>query len=347
MPGGIGQERSQSWADALYTRSRLRKGFAGTYPPPDHGYAYDLIVTNAKVLVAVLTIVLAGCSSGSPAESTAPSSSAGASASASASATESASANESVAPSSGPPGPVETIARSTTDGILPPGSIGIAMVDNLRVRDAPSLSGKILISLDKWSRVDVSSNPTSLGPVTADGYDWYPVLYQSYTGETFGWAAAGAPATPFLATLKPRCGGPGTLILTEHEQLACHGSGSVTIEGTYGCGGCGGFAAGTFEPSWLANPIDGSYTLRAKPGQGIGQIDMHKAPDAGIELPAEGAILRVTGHFDDDAASTCFIAPLVGEVPSPADERATLLYCRERFVIDSFEQIGTDPAFPN
>jgi hypothetical protein len=221
------------------------------------------------------------------------------------------------------------------------------MVDNLRIRDTPSLSGKILIALDKWSRVDVGSNPTSLGPVTADGYDWYPVLYQASTGETSGWAAAGDPKTPFLATLKPRCGGPGTLILTEYEQLACHGSGSVTIEGTYGCGGCGGFAAGTFEPAWLANPVDGSYTLRAKPGQGIGQIDMHKAPDAGIELPAEGAILRVTGHFADDAASTCFIAPLQGEVPVPADERATLLYCRERFVIDSFEQIGTDPDFPN
>ncbi len=221
------------------------------------------------------------------------------------------------------------------------------MVDNLRIRGTPSLSGTILIALDKWSRLDVSSNPTSLGPVAADGYDWYPVLYQSSTGETSGWAAAGDPATPFLATLKPRCDDPSGPILTEHEQLACHGTGSVTIEGTYGCGGCGGFAAGTFDPGWLANPIDGVYTLRATPGQGIGQIDMHKPPDAGIELPAEGAILRVTGHFDDPAASTCFIAPLEGEVPVPADERATLLYCRERFVIDSFEQIGTDPDFPN
>jgi hypothetical protein len=222
------------------------------------------------------------------------------------------------------------------------------MVDNLRIRSTPSLSGTIVIALDKWSRLDVSSNPTSLGPVTADGYDWYPVLYQAYTGETSGWAAAGDPATPFLATLKPRCDEPPDVILTEYEQLACLGTGSVTIEGTYGCGECGGFAAGTFEPGWLANPVDGSYTLRPKPGTiGIGQLDMHKAPDAGIELPAEGAILRVTGHFDDDAASTCFIAPLEGEVPTPADERAALMYCRERFVIDSFVQIGTDPNFPN
>jgi len=221
------------------------------------------------------------------------------------------------------------------------------MVDNLRIRDAPSLSGKILIGLDKWSRVEVSGNPTSLGPVAADGYDWYTVLYQASTGETFGWAAAGDPATPFLATLKPRCDRGPDVILTAYEQLACFGSGAVTLEGTYGCGECGGFAAGTFEPGWLANPIDGSYILRAKPGQGIGQIDMHKPPDAGIELPVEGAILRVIGHFDDDAASTCFIAPLMGDVPTPADERATLLYCRERFVIDSFEQIGTDPDFPS
>ena len=221
------------------------------------------------------------------------------------------------------------------------------MVDNLRIRDAPSLSGKILIGLDKWSRVEVSGNPTSLGPVAADGYDWYTVLYRASTGETFGWAAAGDPATPFLATLKPRCDRGPDVILTAYEQLACFGSGAVTLEGTYGCGECGGVAAGTFEPGWLANPIDGSYILRAKPGQGIGQIDMHKPPDAGIELPVEGAILRVIGHFDDDAASTCFIAPLMGDVPTPADERATLLYCRERFVIDSFEQIGTDPDFPS
>jgi hypothetical protein len=308
--------------------------------------AYDLGVTNAKLLTAAVAFVLAGCSSGSPAESLAPSSSASASALAVASASGAPSAEASVAPSSGPPGAVETISRSTTDGILPPDSIGIAMVDNLRIRGTPSLSGKIVIALAKWSRVEVSGNPTSLGPVTADGYDWYTVLYQSAVGETSGWAAAGDPATPFLATMKPRCDQEAKVIFTAYEQLACHGSGSVTIEGTYGCGGCGGFAAGTFEPGWLANPIDGSYTLSAKPGQGIGQIDMHKPPDAGIELPAEGSILRVAGHFDDAAASTCFIAPLVGEVPMPADERATLLYCRERFVIDSFEQIGTDPGFP-
>jgi len=220
------------------------------------------------------------------------------------------------------------------------------MVDHLRIRDTPSLAGKVLATLDQWSRLQISSNPTSLGPVTADGYDWYLVLYEAITGETFGWAAAGDPATPFLATLKPRCDKRAGVILTEYEQLACLGSGPVTIEGTYGCGGCGGFAAGTFQPPWLADPINGVYTLRAKPGQGIGQIDMHKQPDAGIELPAEGAILRVMGHFDDAAASTCFIAPLEGEVSVPADERATLLYCRERFVIDSFEQIGTDPSFP-
>ena len=41
-------------------------------------------------------------------------------------------------------------------------------------------------------------------------------------------------------------------------------------------------------------------------------------------------------------------APVVREAEKLkiADERATLLYCRERFVIDSFEQIGTDPNFP-
>ena len=63
-----------------------------------------------------------------------------------------------------------------------------------------------------------------------------------------------------------------------------------------------------------------------------------------------GSIVRVTGHFSDPASTTCVLNGAdwsTGE-PLPAagpDPRIAELYCREQFVVDAYEIIGTDPDF--
>jgi hypothetical protein len=313
---------------------------------------YHAAMRRLTVLAALTAILLVGCQGGTTG-----------SASPSASPSGSSAASQAASPSaeaSAPPESNETIERSTTDGILPPESLALVMVDNLRVRGEPSLAGPILHSFDTGTRITVVGNPSFLGPVVADGYDWYLVVHRTDENdpstEILGWAAAGDPATPFLATLKPRCDRPADVLLTAYEQLACYGDAPLTLEGTYGCGGCGGFAPGTFEPGWLANPISPPFSvLTAKPGKGIGRIDIHVPPELlanFFEYPVEGSIIRVVGHFDDPAATTCQIIPGDQVTPGgvgpgvPADSRAAIMYCRERFVVDSYVPIGTDPSYP-
>ena len=298
-----------------------------------------------KLFAVLGGFVLAGCQAGTPSSS--PDASPAPSLEASAAASDSTSASESSVAS---PDASATIDRSTTGGILPPDSIAIVMVEGLRVRDKASLTGKVLASFAKGTRVLISGNPSSLGPVVADGYEWYVVVHRDVetdpSTEILGYAAAGAAATPFMATARPRCEDAARVYFTAYEQLACYGNGSLTLEGTYGCGGCGGLAPGTFEPGWLANPLFPPLPfLTAKPGKGIGRIDIHFASDGGLEYPADGSILRVVGHYDDSVASSCHIAPGFEGEQIEADSRAAILYCRERFVVDSYEQIGTDPGY--
>ena len=134
--------------------------------------------------------------------------------------------------------------------------------------------------------------------------------------------------------------------LTEWERLACYGDRSITIEGTLGCGGCGGVYAGTFEPAWLATPMNFEF-LSVEPQERIGPFRLRFAPD-GPERPQEpgvAPILRVTGHFDDAAAADCVVATL-GNGNEPINDTVAELYCRSQFVVDSYEILGTDDDFP-
>jgi hypothetical protein len=88
-----------------------------------------------------------------------------------------------------------------------------------------------------------------------------------------------------------------------------------------------------FSPAFLS--LDASVR--------IGPLAGRIAPD-GPAQPEQGAIVRAVGHFDDPAAAGCSVAP--GEPPVPLDGAAAALYCREQFVFEALEVIGTDPDFP-
>jgi hypothetical protein len=237
--------------------------------------------------------------------------------------------------------------------------LATVLVDGVRLREEPGLAGKTLSTIDNGEAVMITGAPA---PVTVDGIGWYAVRYApgyrgwpqfppESAGAASGWVASGSGDQRFLATPPPRCpvGSPDLAALssiTPWERLVCYGNQTLTIEGTYGCGGCGGLFPGTFTPPWLASPLEfGLVSVDAE--KQLGPITIHINPASGLHEPPAASILRVTGRFDDVASSTCIYAPAKPDGEEvPIDPAAAAVYCRERFVVDAYVILGTDPDFP-
>jgi len=239
-----------------------------------------------------------------------------------------------------------TLAFEAPDGFLPPNSIVTVVVDQLQLRDEPGLGAPIEGTASKGDRFSVAG---WFGPVTRDGLDWYR-LGPATVGDLDAWAAAGSGADRYLELVRPNCpsGNPDLATLinmdSEWDRLACLGDRSFSLEGTFGCGICDGVLPGDFSPSWLTYPISASF-LWADFQAGVGPLVVQADPDSGVELPAVGSIVRVTGHFSDRASTTCTISTFDGGRAVVVDPRTAELYCRERFVLDTVEVIGTDPSY--
>ena len=262
-------------------------------------------------------------------------------------------------PSEQPGGPAPVV--EAPEGVLPPGSVARVVVDALRIREGPTTDAAEVGSLSRDDLVVLGYSYLfpGFGPVDADGFTWYPLsklglteLPQPGSGilesEVGGWAAIADGTDVYVALEAPRCveGDPDLALLqslTEWERLACYGNRSITIEGVLGCGGCGGLYPGTYEPEWLASPMNYDL-LSVEPQDRIGPFILYWSPD-GPERPEAASILRVTGHFDEAAAAGCTVAP--GE-PEPIELEAPIgeLYCRSHFVVEGYEVLGTDEDFP-
>jgi hypothetical protein len=247
--------------------------------------------------------------------------------------------------------PVPTPAFEAPAGILPPNSLVVVIVDGLQVREQPGLSGAVVDTLPEDTVVELSDPSERLiGPTAVDGIDWYAVLYQ---GDLGGYVAAGAAGDRYLELAPPRCeeGEPNlaaVLHITEWERLACFGDRSLTVTGTYRCPDCEIASRGGYEPHWLASPDNRNYlSIGGEGGLGPFGLILHFSPEAGLDPPPNASILRVTGHFSDPASSTCAIRPTMSEVEigGEVDPVIAELYCREQFVVDAYEIIGTDPDF--
>ncbi len=202
------------------------------------------------------------------------------------------------------------------------------------------------------------------GPVEADGYTWFmfvrfkglrdslpalPALAPNPEGDLTGWIAVGGASDAFVAALPARC--PTTLDLASiegmlpGEQLVCLGSRALTLEGTYGCDGCGGTNPGEYVPQWLAYPESWDF-LSVSVQDGPGSFALRFPPD--VPRPPAASVIRVRGHFDDARAATCSISVSSsddGPLGSlPADQAS--LYCRQQFVVTDYDVLGIDPSFP-
>jgi hypothetical protein len=256
----------------------------------------------------------------------------------------SASATAAPTPSSTPeptPVPSQSLAFEAPDDILPPGSRVVVLVDELQLRAEPSLAGAVVAVAPAGAEYFVILP----GPVVADGLDWNMLL--ALEGGFSAWAASGSGSDRYLELVPPNCpaADPDLAVLArmlEWDRLSCLGDRSLTIEGTYACDDCGGNAFGVFEPTWLAYPLS-EHQLWSDFATREYLLELRVAPGSGTESPEQGSIVRVSGHFNDPASTSCRIE--TGD-PMTIDPRTAELYCRERFVVDAFEVIGTDPDFP-
>jgi hypothetical protein len=233
-------------------------------------------------------------------------------------------------------------------------------VSGLNVRAKPSTSGATFGKAAKGSVFVVRD-----WPIQANGYAWYfgyetaiaaggavPALPKSIdyaTDGKAGWLAAGTATSPYLLPIGPRC--PTTVNLAnvesmlDSELLACFGSKAIVLQGTMGCGGCGGVSAGTESPDWLADPLAGGL-MSVHAAIRLGPLAVHFAP-TGPPRPADGSIVKVTVHLNDPRATTCKITVTDDAGKDVAiDSTVALAWCNAKFVVDSLDILGTDPSFP-
>jgi hypothetical protein len=234
----------------------------------------------------------------------------------------------------------------------------------LNVRESPATSAKRSGTLSKGDIVVL----TGYGGIKAGGYVWFEAgrlagvrgalpalpawpLEGGDWSDLTGWIAVGNDSEAYVKPLAPRCSDAAATDLATlsamllGEQLACLDDTPLVLQGTWGCGGCGGAFAGTFTPAWLAEPLSGVFSVNWSERVGPTQLYFPR----GVDRPTEGTILRVHGHLSDRRASKCevaiptsegFDAPLVA-----IRARDAVAWCQEHIVVDSYEVIGTDPSF--
>jgi len=242
-------------------------------------------------------------------------------------------------------------------------SMVYVLVDRLNFRAQPTTNSKSIGVVEEGDFLVIGT----YGPFDRDGFTWYSATFLALAGEPptssevdvrgsegiRGWIAAAKGSTPFVQALRPRCPETVELRTVQHllgsELLACFGSTTIELTGTFGCGGCGGETAGSFEPGWLIEPVNGYFLTERPVTDHVGPFAM-RFPPGGPEAPPEASIIRVRGHFDDPAAASCAISifdpyetdsqDLVA-LPSEASE----LLCSQQFVVEEVEITGTDPDF--
>jgi hypothetical protein len=234
------------------------------------------------------------------------------------------------------------------------------LVPELNVRDRPWVGANVRGVVTPRDILAISGD----SPFENDGYTWYHGVVVSAIGRlpelptrlggagepTSGWFAATKGSTAYVARLEARC--PDTVDL-EHvgamlaaERLACFGDRTIELDGRFFCAGCSNKLPGRYQPFWLAShAVDMIWQIGVDSGLGLA---LRFKPTA--NRPVGETNVRVRGHFRDAAAERCSIAtfyPWYSMYDEPAVHdlaaRVARQLCRQEFVVESYEEIGTDP----
>jgi hypothetical protein len=167
------------------------------------------------------------------------------------------------------------------------------------------------------------------GPRLVDGRTWYLVLPAAEDSSSEVWMRVDREGA--LVTVDPACpgGDQGAFALRAWDRVACYDHRTITLEATVGhC--LGGVVQ--VDPEWL-----GYACWRAS--DPTGDIGLHAVPGSGITFPDDAVRARISGHFDDPAASSCRFLHANDSARAwfePSDGEQVLL-CRESFVVETFE----------
>jgi hypothetical protein len=317
-----------------------------------------------RLITAAVVVVVGACSSSPPTASPAGPLTPPPSIEASFGPSPSLEASPSTAPTVGPSA---TPAIGTLD-VYPPGAAVAVSVKELNLRTKPSTSAKRVALLSRGDVLVISPNDNisfGFGPVSKNGFTWYPVMVTGlkngtlpalpaspvdFTGAappTSGWVAANDGETPYLSPLAPRCPTivdlPNVQGMLAAERLACFGE-SITLAGTLGCPGCVGIILGTYKPAWLATPVEYDF-LSVNPAERVGPLAV-RFPPAGPARPPAGSRVSVVVHIDDPRSTKCKMTDGEGATATVVDKRTAVLYCRERLVVELIQSLGPDPSFP-
>jgi hypothetical protein len=282
---------------------------------------------------ALLAIILRGSPDSVAGD---PSPTAGASASLAASA----SPSESAVPSA--------TAEPTPEPAAVVPNLGIAAVvtDAVNLRSQPNESASVIAEMGSDWRLFVIGEPTETGDMR-----WYRAAALANATcpepcELIGYVATPVEAgDPWIEEVGVDCPvSPMTLDdlapLQPLERLHCYGRNEIVVTGTVAdpTGGYEGPLA--YSPEWLAHPI--AIPFLSTPAGAV--LGWHPHPDAGLEPPEAGDVVRVTGHFEDPAATSCRVSvdPAFETEPPPElpDPALVVLTCRATFAWTDYEVVG-------
>lgn len=224
--------------------------------------------------------------------------------------------------------------------------------DPLNLRQQPTEGSSVLAELPPGRRLFVIGEPTDAGELR-----WYRVGVVAGPDCPEDCNRIGYVATPTLADEEawitevavecpssPMTHGQLTALLPL-EALHCFGRNDVTVTGTVDVPEGTPPSPIVRTPEWLAGPAPAF--LRLESGSTF-VIEFRADPNVELEVPERGNVVRVIGHFEDPAATSCR-ATIADDVEEPVqlpDPARVILDCRATFVWTGYEVTGFEDLSP-
>ena len=250
------------------------------------------------------------------------------------------SVSETPEPSEEPSG----LAYEPPPGVLPPSAI-VVVNERLELREGAADDAAVVVAIEPGSRMSI------YGPLMVDGRRWYTLASPDQGDPTYGYVELDPTGDQVsLETVTCPSGEPDIASLaplTGWERLACNSDREIVFTG-HEVVGFGGYRPGVYAPEWL-NGFLGAFAI-ADPADPSKYMFVRVAPDGpDVTRPQPSgeigsALLRVTGHFNDDASTSCSVTELPTDPANNADTAdlepiAAELGCRSEFVVTAFEVV--------
>ena len=247
------------------------------------------------------------------------------------------------------PSPSPSASEPATAAIIPNRAIVEVATDGLNLRVAADEGSETQVLLESGRRLFIIGEPSE-----STDLRWYRVApFDDEEGCEAGCGLIGFVATPisdeeeaWIRQVEVSCpSSPMTAaeigVLVAVEALHCYGRNEIEITGTLDLPIHGPISPYRYSPGWLTQ--ESLLFMRD-----AWWITYRPHPDADLESPERGDVVRVTGHFEDPAATDCRVTVdpdfFGGEIPDDFESTIVparvILDCRAAFAWTDYEVIG-------